>query len=83
VSSSFIPAPPPPAADQHRIVRTRQFRVDRARILTVLESIITLVRAERTTGAIWIDLSSGTPVAVRLEESQRIGPIKLGEDLPL
>ena len=79
----FTPAPPPPAADSHAIVRTRSYSVDRQRVLTLLESVLTVVRAERTTGTIYVDLSTGIPVKVRIEESQRIGPVRLGDDLPL
>lgn len=80
---TFINPPPPPAADQHSIVRTRSYRVDRIRALDMLQSVLVLVQSERTTGTIYVDLSTGNPVMIRVEESQRIGPVRLGEDLPL
>ena len=70
------------SADFHELVRTRRHQVNRSTAMVMIEHVMCLLRAEHSTGTVMIDVSQGTPVMIRIEERQKIGPVKL-EEVPL
>jgi len=59
--------------EQRRIIRQRTFGISGRNItLDVIASILAMLRSERATGRVSIDLSQGAPGSIQFEESAKI-----------
>ena len=58
--------------ESHAVLRERVFTIDRQSVLSDLDSILALLRAERATGKLIINLSQGSVGTIQFEESRRI-----------